>query len=85
MKKETIIDIFLGLLFGGVVAVFISLKSKDIELFFQIENFGKPDKKANTEKNPKSVKELCLLESKDSSERQSTCNQIRRQETGRAI
>ncbi|MFA6017286.1 MAG: hypothetical protein WC744_04340 [Patescibacteria group bacterium] len=32
MKKETIIAIFLGLLFGGVVAVFISLKSKDIEL-----------------------------------------------------
>jgi hypothetical protein len=32
MKKETIIAIFLGLLFGGIVAVFISLKSKDIEL-----------------------------------------------------
>ncbi|MFA6080857.1 MAG: hypothetical protein WC741_00430 [Patescibacteria group bacterium] len=32
MKKETIIAIFFGLLFGGVVAVFISLKSKDIEL-----------------------------------------------------
>jgi len=32
MKKETIVAIFLGLLFGGVVAVFISLKSKDIEL-----------------------------------------------------
>ncbi|EKE13957.1 MAG: hypothetical protein ACD_12C00731G0002 [uncultured bacterium] len=32
MKKETIIAIFLGLLFGGVVAIFISLKSKDIEL-----------------------------------------------------
>ena len=32
MKKETIIAIFLGLLFGGIVAVFISFKSKDIEL-----------------------------------------------------
>jgi hypothetical protein len=32
MKKETIIAIFFGLLFGGVVAVFISLKSRDIEL-----------------------------------------------------
>lgn len=32
MKKETIIAIILGLLFGGVVAIFISLKSKDIEL-----------------------------------------------------
>ncbi|KKP62815.1 MAG: hypothetical protein UR56_C0004G0008 [Candidatus Roizmanbacteria bacterium GW2011_GWC2_34_23] len=32
MKKETIIAVFLGLLFGGIVAVFISLKSKDIEL-----------------------------------------------------
>jgi len=32
MKKETIIAIFLGLLFGGIVAVFISLKSKEIEL-----------------------------------------------------
>lgn len=32
MKKETIIAIIMGLLFGGVVAVFISLKSKDIEL-----------------------------------------------------
>ncbi|MDO8741783.1 MAG: hypothetical protein Q7J11_01415 [Candidatus Roizmanbacteria bacterium] len=32
MKKETIVAIFLGLLFGGVVAVFISFKSKDIEL-----------------------------------------------------
>jgi len=32
MKKETITAIFLGLVFGGIVAVFISLKSKDIEL-----------------------------------------------------
>jgi len=32
MKKETIIAIFLGLLFGGIVAIFISFKSKDIEL-----------------------------------------------------
>lgn len=32
MKKETIIAVFLGLVFGGIVAVFISLKSKDIEL-----------------------------------------------------
>jgi len=32
MKKETIIAIILGLFFGGVVAIFISLKSKDIEL-----------------------------------------------------
>lgn len=32
MKKETLIAIFLGLLFGGIMAVFISLKSKDIEL-----------------------------------------------------
>lgn len=32
MKKETVIAIFFGLLFGGVVAVFISLKSRDIEL-----------------------------------------------------
>jgi hypothetical protein len=32
MKKETVIAIFLGLVFGGVVAIFISLKSKDIEL-----------------------------------------------------
>ncbi len=32
MKKETIIAIFFGLLFGGIVAVFISLKSRDIEL-----------------------------------------------------
>ncbi|MFA6532875.1 MAG: hypothetical protein WCT22_02645 [Patescibacteria group bacterium] len=32
MKKETIIAVFFGLLFGGVVAVFISLKSRDIEL-----------------------------------------------------
>lgn len=32
MKKETIIAIFFGLLFGGVMAVFISLKSRDIEL-----------------------------------------------------
>jgi hypothetical protein len=32
MKKETIVAIFFGLLFGGIVAVFISLKSKDIEL-----------------------------------------------------
>ena len=32
MKKETIIAVFLGLLFGAVVAIFISLKSKDIEL-----------------------------------------------------
>lgn len=32
MKKETIIAIFLGLLFGGIMAIFISLKSKDIEL-----------------------------------------------------
>lgn len=32
MKKETIIAIFLGLLFGGVMAVFISFKSKEMEL-----------------------------------------------------
>lgn len=32
MKKETLVAIFLGLLFGGIVAVFISLKSKEIEL-----------------------------------------------------
>lgn len=32
MKKEAIIAIFLGLLFGGVIAVFISFKSKDMEL-----------------------------------------------------
>ncbi len=32
MKKETVVAIILGLLFGGIVAVFISLKSKDIEL-----------------------------------------------------
>ena len=32
MKKETLIAVFMGLLFGGIVAVFISLKSKDIEL-----------------------------------------------------
>lgn len=32
MKKETIIAIFLGLLFGGILAVFISLKSKEMEL-----------------------------------------------------
>lgn len=32
MKKETITAIFFGLVFGGIVAVFISLKSKDIEL-----------------------------------------------------
>ncbi len=32
MKKETVIAIFFGLLFGGIVAVFISLKSRDIEL-----------------------------------------------------
>lgn len=32
MKKETLIAIFLGLLFGGVVAILISLKSKEIEL-----------------------------------------------------
>lgn len=32
MKKETLVAVFLGLLFGGIVAVFISLKSKDIEL-----------------------------------------------------
>ena len=32
MKKETVIAIFFGLLFGAIVAVFISLKSKDIEL-----------------------------------------------------
>ena len=32
MKKETIVAIFFGLLFGSVVAVFISLKSKDLEL-----------------------------------------------------
>ena len=32
MKKETITAIILGLIFGGIMAVFISLKSKDIEL-----------------------------------------------------
>src|SRR3989344_888526 len=32
MKKETIIAIFLGLLFGGILAVFISFKSKEMEL-----------------------------------------------------
>ena len=32
MKKETLVAIFLGLLFGGVVAVIISFKSKEIEL-----------------------------------------------------
>ncbi len=32
MKKETVFAIFLGLLFGGLVAVLISFKSKDIEL-----------------------------------------------------
>ena len=32
MKKETLVAIFLGLFFGGILAVFISLKSKDIEL-----------------------------------------------------
>jgi hypothetical protein len=32
MKKETIIAILLGLLFGGIVAVVISFKSKEIEL-----------------------------------------------------
>lgn len=32
MKKETLIAIILGLLFGGIMAVFISYKSKDIEL-----------------------------------------------------
>ncbi|MCR4277343.1 MAG: hypothetical protein NUV87_04415 [Candidatus Roizmanbacteria bacterium] len=32
MKKETITAIFFGLLFGAILAVFISLKSKDIEL-----------------------------------------------------
>jgi len=32
MKKETLVAIFLGLLFGGIVAVAISFKSKEIEL-----------------------------------------------------
>jgi len=32
MKKETITAIILGLIFGGIVAIFISLKSKDMEL-----------------------------------------------------
>jgi len=32
MKKETIVAIFFGLLFGSVVAVIITLKSKDLEL-----------------------------------------------------
>lgn len=32
MKKETIFAIFLGLFFGGILAVFTSLKSKDLEL-----------------------------------------------------
>jgi hypothetical protein len=32
MKKETLVAIFLGLLFGVVLAIFISFKSKDIEL-----------------------------------------------------
>lgn len=32
MKKETIVAIFLGLLFGGIMAVVISFKSKEIEL-----------------------------------------------------
>ena len=32
MKKETLVAVFLGLLFGGIMAVFISLKSKEIEL-----------------------------------------------------
>lgn len=32
MKKETVFAIFLGLAFGGIMAVFISFKSKEIEL-----------------------------------------------------
>jgi hypothetical protein len=32
MKKETIVAVIFGLLFGSVVAIFISFKSKDIEL-----------------------------------------------------
>lgn len=32
MKKETVTAIFFGLIFGGIVAVLISLKSKDLEL-----------------------------------------------------
>lgn len=32
MKKETLVAVFLGLLFGGAMAIFISLKSKEIEL-----------------------------------------------------
>ena len=32
MKKETMVAVFFGLLFGSIVAVFISFKSKDIEL-----------------------------------------------------
>ena len=32
MKKETIVAIFLGLLFGGILAFMISLKNKEIQL-----------------------------------------------------
>jgi hypothetical protein len=32
MKKETSVAIFLGLLFGAILAIFISMESKDLEL-----------------------------------------------------
>jgi len=32
MKKETMIAVFLGLLFGGILAIIISFKSKEIQL-----------------------------------------------------
>ena len=58
MKKETMVAIFLGLLFGGVVAVFISFKSKDIELAKNKVIAPPPDKTSSP--NPSGIEQQSL-------------------------
>lgn len=58
MKKETVVAIVLGLLFGGVVAVFITLKSKDIELA-KNKVIAPPKEKASSP-NSSGIKEQSL-------------------------
>ena len=65
MKKETMVAIFLGLLFGGVVAVFISFKSKDIELAKNKVIAPPPDKVSSPNSSEIELRSLELTEPAD--------------------
>ena len=65
MKKETVVAILLGLLFGGVVAVFISFKSKDIELAKNKVIAPPPDKVSSPNSSEIELRSLELTEPAD--------------------